>query len=159
MMDRDKYKMALLVLYDKEKSEKIEENIYKFAQHYQQVNNLPDNIFQAVYLDKITEIIDHSCPNNPLYSESLHEMIQNNIIALEDIPYLKPEELNPQSWTDIIKKKEFSNKKNAIVTTDVYKCRKCGERKCTFRQQQTRSADESMTTFVTCTICGHTMKF
>jgi transcription elongation factor S-II len=36
--------------------------------------------------------------------------------------------------------------------TDMFRCGKCGERKCTYYQKQTRSADEPMTTFVNCTV-------
>ncbi len=36
--------------------------------------------------------------------------------------------------------------------TDEYKCGKCKQRKCKYSQAQTRSADEPMTTFVTCLI-------
>ncbi|KAK2948175.1 putative Transcription elongation factor A protein 1 [Blattamonas nauphoetae] len=39
--------------------------------------------------------------------------------------------------------------------SDFWKCGKCGQKKCTFRQQQTRSADEPMTTFITCAVCGN----
>ncbi|KAF9481448.1 transcription elongation factor [Pholiota conissans] len=37
--------------------------------------------------------------------------------------------------------------------TDAFQCSRCKQRKCVYRQQQTRSADEPMTTFVTCTVC------
>ncbi|ORX81670.1 transcription elongation factor S-II [Basidiobolus meristosporus CBS 931.73] len=43
--------------------------------------------------------------------------------------------------------------------TDAFRCGKCGGRKCTYFQMQTRSADEPMTTFVTCTICQNKWKF
>ncbi|POW09095.1 hypothetical protein PSTT_07060 [Puccinia striiformis] len=33
--------------------------------------------------------------------------------------------------------------------TDAFRCARCGQRKCTYYQMQTRSADEPMTTFVT----------
>ncbi|RSH95129.1 RNA polymerase II elongation factor [Saitozyma podzolica] len=43
--------------------------------------------------------------------------------------------------------------------TDAFKCGRCQQRKCTYYQMQTRSADEPMTTFVTCTNCGNRWKF
>jgi transcription elongation factor S-II len=39
------------------------------------------------------------------------------------------------------------------------KCNKCGERKVSYTQAQTRSADEPMTTFCECTVCGNRWKF
>lgn len=40
----------------------------------------------------------------------------------------------------------------------LFKCRKCKSLKTTYYQMQTRSADEPMTTYVTCTNCGHKWK-
>eukprot|EP01024_Parvocaulis_polyphysoides_P042280 TRINITY_DN3869_c1_g1_i1.p1 TRINITY_DN3869_c1_g1~~TRINITY_DN3869_c1_g1_i1.p1 ORF type:complete len:327 (+),score=59.58 TRINITY_DN3869_c1_g1_i1:120-1100(+) len=44
-------------------------------------------------------------------------------------------------------------------TTDQFQCGKCKQRKCKYFQMQTRSADEPMTTFVTCMECGNKWKF
>ncbi|KAJ1652613.1 transcription elongation factor TFIIS [Dispira simplex] len=43
--------------------------------------------------------------------------------------------------------------------TDQFMCGRCKQRKCTYFQMQTRSADEPMTTFVTCTNCQNRWKF
>ncbi len=37
-------------------------------------------------------------------------------------------------------------------------CGKCGQRKVSYSQAQTRSADEPMTTFCDCTVCGNRWK-
>jgi len=44
------------------------------------------------------------------------------------------------------------------TSTDMFKCGKCGKRETTYYQMQTRSADEPMTTFHTCTHCGNRWK-
>ncbi|GAA5846935.1 hypothetical protein JCM5353_006401 [Sporobolomyces roseus] len=43
--------------------------------------------------------------------------------------------------------------------TDAFQCGKCKERRCMYYQMQTRSADEPMTTFVTCLNCNNRWKF
>jgi len=43
--------------------------------------------------------------------------------------------------------------------TEGFQCGRCKQRKCRYRQAQTRSADEPMTTFVTCVNCGNRWKF
>ncbi|KAJ7896402.1 transcription factor S-II, central domain-containing protein, partial [Mycena olivaceomarginata] len=43
--------------------------------------------------------------------------------------------------------------------TSAFQCGKCKQWKTRYRQAQTRSADEPMTTFVTCTNCGNRWKF
>jgi len=43
--------------------------------------------------------------------------------------------------------------------TDLLQCGKCKKRDCIYNQMQTRSADEPMTTFVLCNVCGNRWKF
>ena len=45
-----------------------------------------------------------------------------------------------------------------IVKEGAIQCKRCGKRKCFYYQIQTRSADEGMTTFYTCTECGNRWK-
>ncbi|KAK4283781.1 hypothetical protein QN277_000699 [Acacia crassicarpa] len=53
-------------------------------------------------------------------------------------------------------KSEHGQKRKA--TTNQFLCGKCGKRECTYYQMQTRSADEPMTTYVTCVSCNHHWK-
>lgn len=46
------------------------------------------------------------------------------------------------------------NKLHGIISSSEFKCRKCKSEKTAVSQAQTRSADEPMTTFVTCLECG-----
>ncbi|EAL68293.1 RNA polymerase II elongation factor [Dictyostelium discoideum AX4] len=50
---------------------------------------------------------------------------------------------------------------NNEATTDQFQCGKCKQRKCTYTQLQTRSADEPPTTFVKCCVkgCGNRWRF
>ncbi|XP_077460970.1 transcription elongation factor A protein 2-like isoform X2 [Stigmatopora argus] len=43
--------------------------------------------------------------------------------------------------------------------TDMFVCKNCRGKNCTYTQVQTRSADEPMTTFVVCNDCGKRWKF
>lgn len=49
--------------------------------------------------------------------------------------------------------------KKVEAETDMFRCSRCKNRKTTYSQLQTRSADEPMTTFVTCAVCNHRWKF
>ncbi|ELQ76770.1 Transcription elongation factor TFIIS/Cofactor of enhancer-binding protein Sp1 [Trachipleistophora hominis] len=63
------------------------------------------------------------------------------------------------SDNDLIKSSiEGSQIAQMEVETDIFFCFKCKQRKCRYRQIQTRSADEPMTTYVFCK-CGNTWKF
>ena len=54
---------------------------------------------------------------------------------------------------------EALTQKPVHSATDIFKCGKCKQRKTTYYQMQTRSADEPMTTFVTCLVCENRWKF
>ena len=61
------------------------------------------------------------------------------------------------SWNRLIRPDGIDIQINANVT-DQYTCSKCGGKKHTVIMLQTRSADEPMTQFITCTNCGFTFK-
>ena len=68
------------------------------------------------------------------------------------------QELNPERWNVLIdrkiKREKHKYSDNMAASTDTFTCNKCKKNKCTYYQMQTRSADEPMTTFVTCLNCG-----
>jgi DNA-directed RNA polymerase subunit M/transcription elongation factor TFIIS len=75
----------------------------------------------------------------------------------QKVAFMTHQEMAPEQWRPIMEKKEKTDQyeKCAAITTDQFVCGKCKQRKCAYTQAQTRSADEPMTTFVTCLNCGH----
>jgi transcription elongation factor S-II len=74
------------------------------------------------------------------------------------------EELKSAERKRIDEKLEEENMKKAQVPmaeksiSDALRCGKCGQKKVSYTQAQTRSADEPMTTFCECTVCGNRWK-
>lgn len=61
----------------------------------------------------------------------------------------------------VLKAKDLAMEKAKSREEDyegLFKCGKCKGKKTTYHQMQTRSADEPMTTFVTCVACGNRWK-
>jgi len=142
---------------DKSISKKIEESIYKFTTDYTEHHGTPF-LFESIYQNKLNEILRNLDDKSD--NKTLLENIKKGTINPEQLAYLKPEELDPDKYEPIIKKKELEEyKKNNKATTDIFKCSKCKSRKSTVHQQQTRAGDEPMTTYVTCQECGHVFKF
>ncbi|KEZ41502.1 Uncharacterized protein SAPIO_CDS7659 [Scedosporium apiospermum] len=83
----------------------------------------------------------------------------DRLVSMSDVELLSSE----QRKTNELYEKE--NMKKAQVpmmeksVTSEFKCSRCGQRKVSYNQAQTRSADEPMTTFCECTVCGHNWKF
>lgn len=73
---------------------------------------------------------------------------------------LMPEHL--QKELKAIHERNLFNAQGATIersVTDRFQCGKCKERKVSYYQLQTRSADEPLTTFCTCEACGNRWKF
>ena len=92
----------------------------------------------------------------------LQMSIKNKEITKKSLENLTHQEMNPPIWTALIDAKIKRDKNmtsdNMMAATDQFKCYKCKKRKCTYYEMQTRSADEPMTTFVTCLNCGNRWK-
>ena len=93
---------------------------------------------------------------------ALREMIMKGEVKAHNIAFMTHQEMSPEKWDELIqlkiKRDKTKYETNMEAATDTFKCRKCHTNKCTYYQLQTRSADEPMTTFVTCLECGNRWK-
>jgi transcription elongation factor S-II len=132
----------------------IEESIYNFSIDYANVNETP-YLLEQIYETKVDEILKLVKDNAEFIKK-----IKSNTLDLKQIAFLKPDELNPDKYDKINKKKELEEyKKNNQATSNVFECRKCKTKKCQVTQLQTRAADEPATTIVTCMECGYQFSF
>ena len=148
----NKYKNILFDFFEEETLERIMEGITKFVDNYIETNDcayLVDDIFK----NKVNEITE--CMNN---SEYLGNMVVLGHILPEELAFLKPHEMNPEKYKNIIEKKAYELKQKKKGST-IFSCKKCKQSNCNVEQKQTRSADEPATTIVTCLECGFTFRF
>jgi len=86
-------------------------------------------------------------------------------IEVERFCKMTPEEMASEERKQKNNEINQQNVHNALgagepeAETDAFQCGRCKNYKTRYRQAQTRSADEPMTTFVTCTVCGNKWKF
>ena len=147
------------ILKNKPKSKKLESSIYDYSLNFAKENDLNDNL-EDIYNHKTNDIINNLDFKSDIKNNYLFDAIKSNSIDICDVVELSPDKLFPNKWKSIIDKiKYIEYKKKNMATTDIFECKKCGKRKCTFYQLQTRSADEPMTTFVNCLVCGNSWKF
>lgn len=132
-------------------SKKVISSIINYTTEYAEINQIPF-LVQEIFKTKFDELLE-------LFSKNTHlkNLIKNKKVKPEHICELAPEELDPETYTDIIKKKELIElKKKNNGTTDAYTCKKCKNNKCSVTERQTRAGDEPATVFITCVECGYT---
>lgn len=95
----------------------------------------------------------------------LVDRLKNGEIQVRELANYSPAVLDPNGpycqAAQAMQKKDLMMEESRAKEEDyegLFKCGKCKSTKTTYYQMQTRSADEPMTTFVTCTGCGNKWK-
>lgn len=143
-------------------SSEIEESIYHYcvsqAFEKQIIQTLENKFFMILYKDRVRSITLNLKDKYNLFLDK----IKNGTIHANTVGKITHQDMNTVIWKDIIQKKiERDNHKydnNTEGTSKEFKCGRCKKRETQYTQVQTRSADEPMTTFVTCINCGNHWK-
>ena len=121
-----------------------EKNIIKKWNNEQYVN---------IYLEKLSMILRN------LNNHELIEKVKSKSIKAHEIAFMTHQELKPQLWKELLEEKKIKDENKFSpkieASTNDFTCRKCKSNECQYTQLQTRSADEPITTFVTCIKCGN----
>ena len=164
---QDEFRKVCVDFLDKEIkniniSRKIEQSVYNYTIKLSKGENIKrmwgNIIFKNLYLSKIRSIYSN-ISDCYIKNKNLKSKILNNEINLENIANMSSYDIFPENWKDLIDEKmkrdklKFELKPEAM--TDVFKCRKCNSRSCSYYEVQTRSADEPMTQFINCLNCGN----
>lgn len=138
----------------------IEKGVYNFAiveaKKKNIVRNWENKYFIKLYTDRLRSIYIN------LKNEDIIQKIKTKKIKMKELSLMSHKEICPEKWKNLIEAKIKRDKNMTSIdlsaATDEFKCYKCKKRKCTYYQLQTRGADEPMTTFVTCLVCGNRWK-
>lgn len=120
--------------------------------------NYATEFLECIYNDRAHELILNLDPKNKhIRNKTLKPGVMNGEIQAYYLAFMRPEQLHPIRWKEVIEKKMILEEYGSeMKVTDLYTCYKCRNKKCITTQQQTRSADEPMTVFVTCLVCYNT---
>ena len=159
---RTKIKNGLdTIINNKIMSNNIEIGIYNFTIKQATYKNLQkswnNTLFVLIYKDRARSIY-----RNLKQSEELCNKLKENKISMKEFSEYTHQELNPKIWQPLIDKKikqDTYKYDNPEKINSEFTCRKCRSNNCSHYQLQTRSADEPMTTFVTCMDCSYRWKF
>lgn len=109
--------------------------------------------FCEIYLSRMRSLLNNLSKN----SEFL-EQVKTKQITPEHLAEITHQEISPGHWKERIERKikldQSLFQTNIEASTDMFTCKKCKSKRCTFYEMQTRSADEPATIFITCLDCG-----
>ena len=138
----------------------LEKGIYnsslKTADTKNIVKKWDNHLFVNIYIEKLRTIYINI--KNP----RIQEKIRENNFKIHELAFMTHYDFNPEKWQTLIESKKIRDENKYTpkleASTDEFTCRKCRSKRCSYYQLQTRSADEPMTTFVSCLDCGNRWK-
>lgn len=157
-------KLSELLKSDDEKLAKnIEVAIFNWTvRRFPKEASWQNKVFKEMYKYRFMEV-----KKALVHSNLIDRLVQQKSIKMKDLVTMTPDALYPDGiFAETVmkaRKKELEIEKHKAKMDEeyegIFKCRKCGSKKTTYYQLQTRSADEPMTTYVTCTQCENRWKF
>lgn len=148
------------IINDDIKSQNLEKGIYNYsikeANNKKIIKKWDNPYFVQLYLDRLKSIFIN------LKNKKLLLRLQTDDISPHILAFMTHQEMNEEIWKTLLEKKmkRDANKftTNIQARTDMFTCRKCKSKRCTYYELQTRSADEPATIFITCLDCGKNWK-
>lgn len=138
----------------------IEKTIYNHAiqeaQNKSLIKKWDNPFFRILYLTRLKSIL-----SNLKHNTEFREQILNKQISYKQLAQMTHQEMDPKRWETQIKEKIERDKAKYETQKRInseFTCFKCKSNNCDYYQLQTRSADEPMTTFVSCLDCGNRWK-
>jgi transcription elongation factor S-II len=143
------------LLINEKNSLNLEKGIFNYAlkeaDQRKVIKKWDNHLFVQIYISHMRSIINNL--SGDILKQILEGTLKPHLVA-----FMTHHELSPERWAKMIESKSKRDKNkfevNMSASTDTFTCRKCKGNKCTYYQMQTRSADEPMTTFVTCLQCS-----
>lgn len=151
------------LINDSKKSKTIEKSIFNYcikeANERKIIKKWENKYFVLLYVNRVRSLWFNLKTNTYVNNETLLKQIKNGEVKCRDVGFITHQEMEPSLWNVLIEKKMIRDnnkyKMDKSGASQEFKCRKCGKRETNYYQVQTRSADEPMTTFVTCLNCGN----
>lgn len=143
----------------------IEKSIFNYTiKHAKKVGTPPaweNKHFKEMYKRKYMSILSNF--NDP--TNNLMDRIVNGEVKTKTIAFLEPNEIHPSGpYARTIEEHKIADYKKELAgdksreCRGIFQCNRCKSNKTSYYQLQTRSADEPMTTFVTCFNCNKKWK-
>ena len=151
------------IIRKKKLSLNLEKGIFNYTIQVAKQKNIvrkwDNDTFVLIYTDKFRSILFNLKKKSTVRNKELLKKLKDGKFKAHELAFMSHQELFPEKWKSLIEEKikrdQNEGKVDLSAATDEFYCFRCKKRKCSYYQMQTRSADEPMTTFVTCLLCGN----
>lgn len=145
-----------------EEKDAFESILFRHSYEYATKNDVKrawsNQAFVDIYLATSKRLIGNLSPTSYVGNKNLWERYVSKELSLEQIVKQNYYELCPENWQSMVdrqaKREQIQLDGDFSRATDKWLCNRCGKKKCTTYELQTRSADEPMTIFIHCLNCG-----
>lgn len=138
----------------------VEKTVYNYTINESSTKNIikqwDNHYFRIIYLTRLKSIVTNLKKN-----DEFRNLVKNGTITLDQLSSISHQEMNHSRWDKLIQAKIERDKTKYETQKKInseFTCFKCHTNNCDYYQLQTRSADEPMTTFVSCLECGNRWK-
>ena len=154
--------LADLINEEDDTALKIEAAIFKKAMEtaaFEEIRKTWNSqAFRDVYLAVARRIVGNLSPSSYIQNKNLWVRFSTGELTIDDIVKQNYYELCPENWQQMVdrqaKREQIQLEGDFSRATDKWMCNGCKQRKCTYYELQTRSADEPMTIFIHCLNCN-----
>lgn len=132
------------------------------ADEHKIAKSYTDDSFRSLYHAKARSVMSNLDETSYIGNTQLRGRVLSGEVTPHDIPFMKPCDLFPERWKEIIDLKEQRDQYAATVRpvamTSQYRCGRCKNTACIYQEIQLRSADEPASIIVTCLTCDNTWR-
>jgi DNA-directed RNA polymerase subunit M/transcription elongation factor TFIIS len=125
------------------------------------------NFKNAIYIPTFLHIYSNLNPSNNVGNCKLLPRLLSNEFTIDYLcQEMSSEEMFPERYIEFYKEQDeelakIERQKRQVegACESLHKCGKCKSKKTTYYEMQTRSADEPMTVFISCLVCGNKWRY
>ena len=99
------------LLKDIDAAIKIEFGVYEYTLVYVTMKNIIIDLMPAIYNDKINDLLLNLDDKSAIENKTLKKSIEKNEINPQLLAFLKPQDLHPERWKDLIRKNNLREEK------------------------------------------------
>lgn len=116
-----------------------------------------NTVFDELYCRMALRVISNLDPTSYVGNKTLINRLTSGEFKPHELAFMTYPELSPEAWREPQERINIKMEKMCEISkegiTNKFTCARCKRTECRYYELQTRSADEPMTKFITCTFC------